>query len=71
MTKILEDLTIESFSEAVRRGQIRPDQRFSVVFDDEPRQPRPKLAEIAIRMRTAAAERGMTTEIFDRIIAED
>ena len=71
MGKVLEGLTIESFSEAVRRGQIRPGQRFSVVLDEEARSARPGLTEIASRMRAIAAARGMTTEIFDRIIAED
>jgi hypothetical protein len=69
MSKVLEGVTIETFAEIVRRGHIRPGQRFAILLDAE-REPRqPALAEIADRMRATAASRGMTTEIFDALIA--
>ncbi len=40
------------------------------MLDDE-RTAQPKLAEIAAKMRAAAAARGMTTQIFDDIIARN
>jgi hypothetical protein len=68
MSKLLEGITIETFSEIVQQGQIQPGQRFSIMLDEE-RTAQPKLAEIAAKMRATAAAQGMTTEIFDDIIA--
>jgi len=76
MSKVLEGVTIETFSEAIERGEIKPGQRFAIVLDnDDPEQEgqrsrRPKLAEIAAKMRATAAARGMTTEIFDALLAQ-
>jgi hypothetical protein len=69
MNKVLEGVTIESFTQAVRRGRIKPGQRFSIVLDGE--RPQPTLAEIAEKMRATAAARGMTTEIFDALLAQN
>ncbi len=63
MSKLLEGITIETFSEIVQPGQ-----RFSIMLDEE-RTAQPKLAEIAAKMRATAAAQGMATEIFDDIIA--
>ena len=70
-SKVLEGVTIETFRQVAREAKIRPGQRFSIVLDDDARPARPKLADIAARMRAAAAARGMTTEIFDTIIAKN
>ncbi len=69
MTKILDNVTIETFSDAVRQGNIQPGQRFAIILDAEPN--RPKLADIAQRMRKTAAAQGLTTEIFDAILAQE
>ena len=55
MSKLLEGVTIETFPKVARQSRIRPEQ--------------PKLAEIATTMGVTAAERGMTTEVFDAILA--
>ena len=36
MNKVLEGVTIETFPEAVRLGQIKPGQRFAIVLEGEP-----------------------------------
>ncbi|HLG88975.1 MAG TPA: hypothetical protein VKZ79_17435 [Alphaproteobacteria bacterium] len=70
MRKILEGVTIETLPEAIKQADIQPGQRFSIVVDDQ--QPaRPKLADVAARMRATAAARGMATEIFDAILAQN
>ena len=71
MTKVLEDVTIETFPEAIRQGKIQPGQRFAIVLEGEPEPRRPKLADIAAKMRATAAARGMTTEVFDAILAQN
>ncbi len=71
MGKVLEGVTIETFPEAIRQGQIRPGQRFAILLDDEREPRRPTLSEIADQMRATAVAKGMTTEIFDAILARD
>ncbi len=71
MSKVLEGVTIETFPEVVRQSRIRPGQRFAIVLEGEPEPQRPSLAEIAAKMRATAAARGMTTEIFDAILAQN
>jgi hypothetical protein len=70
MSKVLEGVTIETFPEVARTSQIRPGQRFAIVLEGKPEPRRPRLAEIAEKMRATAAARGMTTEVFDAIIAK-
>ena len=70
MSKILEGVTIETLAEAIKRADIKPGQPFSIVVDDQPPS-RPRLADIAARMRATAASRGLTTEIFDAILAQN
>jgi hypothetical protein len=70
MSKILEGVTLETFPEIVRQCRIQPGQRFAIVLDADQQPERPKLADIAARMRATAVARGMTTEIFDTILAE-
>ncbi len=69
MSKVLEGVTIETLPEAIEQGGIKPGQRFSIVLEDAPTS-RPKLADIAARMRAAAAARGLTTEVFDALLAQ-
>ena len=61
----------EVAAELARRG-VRPDEPVTVTIDPDQQAPadRPKLADIAARMRTAAAARGLTTEIFDALLAQ-
>ena len=66
--KVLEGVTIETLPDAIRQGNIQPGQRFSIVLDAPPE--RPKLADIAAKMRKTAVARGLTTEIFDAILAQ-
>ena len=70
MSKILEGITLETFPEVVRQGEIRPGQRFAIVLEGGAT-PRPSLTDIAARMRETAVARGMTTEVFDAIIAQN
>jgi len=69
MAKILEAMTLDTVSDALRKAGIRPGQRFSITVD-ESTPPRLKLRDIAQRMRATAVARGMTTEIFDTLIAQ-
>ncbi len=71
MAKILEGVTLETLPKAIEQGNIQPGQRFSIVLDEGPQPGRPKLADIAARMRATATARGMTTEIFDSILAQN
>jgi len=71
MSTVLEGVTIETFSEAVQQGKIQPGQRFDIILESDRPLKRPKLAEIAAKMRETAAARGMTTEIFDSILARN
>lgn len=67
MAKTLEGMTLDTVLEALRAHGIRPGQRFSITVDDPSR---PTLTKIADRMRATAASRGMTTDIFDKLIAK-
>ena len=71
MSKVLENVTIETFPEAARKADIKPGQRFSIVLDDDGQPPRQSLADIARRMRATADARGLTTEVFDTILARE
>jgi hypothetical protein len=68
MAKTLEGMTLDKVTDGLRKEGIRPGQRFRITFD-ESNAPRPRLAETAKQMRATAVSRGMTTEIFDRLIA--
>lgn len=69
MAKTLEGITLDTVTDALRKEGIRPGQRFRITVDAS-NAPQPKLADIAKRMRATAVSRGMTTEIFDRLIAQ-
>jgi hypothetical protein len=69
MAKTLEGMTLDTVLEALRAQGIRPGQRFSIIVD-EASAARPTLTEIADRMRATAVSRGMTTDIFDKLIAQ-
>ena len=56
-------------AELARRG-VDPDKRVTVTIESPQDSPRSKLADIASRMRRTAAKRGLTTEIFDAILAK-
>jgi hypothetical protein len=53
-----------------RQSHIQPVQRFAFVFADGLEPHRPSLADIAATMRATAAARGVTTEVFDAILAQ-
>jgi len=69
MSKVFEGVTLETLPDALRKGGIKPGQRFSIVVDGLQTE-RPKLADIAGKMRAAAAARGLTTEIFDTLLTQ-
>lgn len=62
-------LGARDLSEVARQSRIRPGQCFAIVLENKAEVRRPKLSEIAETMRATAAARGMTTEIFDAILA--
>lgn len=66
---VIETTAGEAAFELARRG-VRPEQRVTIVLEDE-RQARPRLAIIAARMRASAAANGLTTDVFDALIAQD
>ena len=69
-TEVIETTAGEVAAEVARRG-IRPDERVTVSFEaTAAASARPKLSEIAARMRKTAAARGLTTEIFDSLLAQ-
>jgi len=70
MSKVLEGVTLETFPEVVKQCRIQPGQRFAIVLEADQQPERPKLTDIAAKMRATAVTRGMTTEIFDAILAE-
>lgn len=69
MVKTLEGMTLDTVLEALREQGIRPGERFSITVNQSTAT-RPSLTEIAEKMRTTAASRGLTTEIFDKLVAQ-
>jgi hypothetical protein len=69
MTKLLKDVTLETLPDRLRASGVKPGQRFSIVLDPAPAPQ--TLAALATRMRATAASRGMTTEIFDALLARE
>jgi hypothetical protein len=69
MAKTLEGVTLDTVSDALRKEGIRPGQRFSITVDASS-ETQLSFAEIAERMRATAVARGLTTEIFDTLIAQ-
>lgn len=68
-TEVIETTAGQVAAELSRRG-VKPDERITVSFEaTAAASARPKLAEVAARMRSTAAARGLTTEIFDAILA--
>jgi precorrin-4 methylase len=70
--QVIETTAGEIAAELARRG-IRPDAPVTVTIDAEAEtssSKRPTLAEIAARMRATAAAQGLTTEIFDALLAQ-
>jgi hypothetical protein len=69
-TRTIETTAGEVAAELARRG-VKPDERIVVSFEaTAAASARPKLAEIAARMRQTAVARGLTTEVFDDILAQ-
>jgi hypothetical protein len=63
--------TIETTAGELARRGVKPDERIVVSFEaTAAASARPKLAEIAARMRQTAVARGLTTEVFDDILAQ-
>ncbi|HEX4111081.1 MAG TPA: hypothetical protein VH020_00960 [Stellaceae bacterium] len=69
MAKTLEGMTLDTVSDALRKEGIRPGQRFSITVADSS-ETQTSFAEIAERMRATAMAQGLTTEIFDTLIAQ-
>jgi hypothetical protein len=69
MAKTLEGMTLDTVSEALRKEGIRPGQRFSITVDAS-QSVQPSLVDIAEKMRATAVSRGLTTEIFDKLITQ-
>jgi hypothetical protein len=68
--EIIETTAGEVAAELARRG-VSPSERVKVeIAPGKGDQGRRKLSEIAARMRATAAARGLTTEIFDAILAQ-
>jgi hypothetical protein len=67
--EVIETTAGKVAAELARRG-VDPDKRVTVTIDAPQEVSRPKLADIASRMRQTAAERGLTTEIFDALLAK-
>jgi hypothetical protein len=70
-TEIIETTAGQVVAELERRG-VKPDERVTVTVEAQVATAavRPSLAEIAARMRKTAAARGLTTEIFDKLLAQ-
>jgi hypothetical protein len=69
MAKTLEGITLDTVLDALREQGIQAGQRFSITVDQSTAT-RPSLTEIAAKMQAAAATRGLTSEIFDKLIAQ-
>jgi len=69
-TEVIETTAGEVAAELARRG-VKPGERVTVTVQSEAdTNARPSLVELANRMRETAAARGLTTEIFDSILAQ-
>jgi hypothetical protein len=68
-TEVIETTAGEVAAELARRG-VKPDERVTVTVEGQATTTRPGLAEIAARMRKTAAASGLTTEIFDSLLAQ-
>ncbi len=66
---VIETTAGEAAAELARRG-VRPDERVTIVLEKD-RRARPSLAVIAARMRATAVAKGLTTEVFDALIARN
>ena len=68
MDMLIRDVTLETVNQAIASSAgIKPGEHFDVLVVDIA-QSRPRLADIAARMRATAAARGLTEEIFDSIM---
>ena len=67
--EVIETTAGEAAAELARRG-IHPTKRVKIMIDGEQGSARPGLSDIAARMRATAAARGLTTEIFDRLLKQ-
>lgn len=69
MDTVIRDVTLETVNQAIAsKAGIKPGEAFSIVVVDAA-QPRPRLADIAAKMRATAASNGLTQEIFDRAMS--
>jgi hypothetical protein len=68
-SEVIETTAGEAAAELARRG-IDPTKRVTIMIDGEQGSAPPGLSVIAARMRATAAARGLTTEIFDRLLKQ-
>jgi hypothetical protein len=65
MDTVIRDVTLETVNQAIaNHAGIKPGEHFDVVVVDT----RPRLADIAAKMRSTAVAKGLTEEIFDNIL---
>jgi hypothetical protein len=69
--QIIKTTAGEVATELARRG-VGADARVTITIeaDEQARRARPTLADIAGQMRATAIARGLTTEIFDALLAQ-
>ena len=67
--EVIETTAGEVAAELARRG-VKPNERVTVTVEAKATATRPGLAEIAARMRKTAEARGLTTETFDKLLAQ-
>ena len=68
--EVIETTAGEVAAELARRG-VKPNERVTVTLGAQTAsRERSSLAEIAARMRETAAARGLTTEAFDKLLAQ-
>jgi|SwirhisoilCB3_FD_contig_31_15360577_length_366_multi_3_in_0_out_0_1 hypothetical protein len=68
--EVIETTAGEVAAELARRG-VKPNERVTVTLEAQTAsRERSSLAEIAARMRETAAARGLTTEAFDKLLAQ-
>ena len=69
MDTIIRGVTLETVKQAIQsKAGIKPGESFSIVVVDAA-EPRPHLADIAARIRSTAAAKGLTEEIFERVMS--